>query len=224
VANEAKNRVHFFRPCGLSRRLAGFLLLALGAGLFAGCGDIFSHDKIRLGIGGHYNEGQEQFLKGKGGNMDKAIVALDGVVRDDPTYKDSLTLLGRAYYNKGQYEVSRQILQRALLVHNDDEVAWMALGMNQLQLGEDDKGIQTLQSAITLLSKASKAGYRGYPDWDGKGLVRSYISRTVIEVRKGVEAKPSLLRTCETLLARMDDEQYFQKTVGGQLQQRQDTR
>ncbi|HEX9444639.1 MAG TPA: tetratricopeptide repeat protein, partial [Candidatus Binatia bacterium] len=90
----------------VNRRFAGFLLLALAAGLLAGCGDIFSHDKVRLGIGGHYNEGQEQFLKGKGGNMDKAIVALDQVVRDDPTYKDSLTLLGRAYYNKSQYEVS----------------------------------------------------------------------------------------------------------------------
>ncbi|MGH7488858.1 MAG: tetratricopeptide repeat protein [bacterium] len=222
MANEARSR--FYRtPFDANRRLAGFLLLALAAGLLGGC-DIFSHDKIRLGIGGHYNEAQEQFLKGKTGNMDKALVALNEVVTDDPTYKDSLTLLGRAYYNKGQYEFSRQVLQRALRVNNDDEVAWMTLGMTQLQLGDDDKGMQTLQGAITLLSKASKAGYRGYSDWDSKGLVRSYISRTVIEVRKGVEAKPSLLRTCETLLARMDDEQYFQKTVGASLRQRQDTR
>ena len=224
MANEAGNRFYFYRmPGDVNRRIAGLLLLALAAGLVGGC-DIFSHDKIRLGIGGHYNEAQEQFLKGKSGSMDKAIVALDEVVRDDPTYKDSLTLLGRAYYNKGQFEVSRQIIQRALLVNKDDEVAWLTLGMTQLQVGEDEKGIQTLQGAVTLLSKASRAGYRGYADWDSKGLVRSYISRTVIEVRKGTDAKPSLLRTCETLLLRMDDEQYFQKTVGLSLRQREDTR
>jgi len=150
--------------------------------------------------------------------MDKALTALDAVVRDDPTYRDSLTLLGRAYYNKGNFEIAKQILQRALLVKKDDEIAWVALGLAQLQLGENDKGIETLQGAITLVSKVVKGatnddirGYRGYPQWDSKGLVRSYISRSAIDVRKGVEAKASLIRNGETLLTRIDEEENYQK-------------
>jgi len=181
------------------------------AGFLFGCSDVMQHDIPRVGAAGHYYEAREQFLKGRGGNMDKAIADLDGIVRQDPTYRDSLTLLGRAYYNQGTYETSRQILQRAVRVNKEDEIAWMTLGMAQLRLGEDDKGFETLQGAVTLLSKASKPGYRNYPEWDGKGLVRSYISRSVIELRKGPEAKQSLLRTCEALLARMDDEEYYQR-------------
>jgi tetratricopeptide (TPR) repeat protein len=183
-------------------------LVALG-GFLTGCS--FSHDVPRLGIGGQYNEGKDQFMKGRGGNMDIAITALNAVVREDPTYKDSLTLLGRAYYNRGNYEIAKQVLQRALLVNKDDEIAWMALGLAQLQLGEDEKGIETLQGAITLISKVSKTGYRNYPQWDSKGLVRSYISRGVVDIRKGPEAKVSLVRTCETILSRIDDEENYQK-------------
>jgi len=195
-------------------------LLLFSATLIFGCGDIFTHDIPRVGTAGRYTEAREQFLKGKGGSMEKAVTDLQPIVQDDPTYKDSLTLMGRAYYNQGSYQTSRQILQRALLVNKEDEVAWLTLGLAQLRLGEDDKGVETLQGAITLLSKVSKPGYRGFADWDAKGLVRSYISRTVIEVRKGMEAKPSLIRTCEALLSRIDDEEYYQKTYSPQLRRR----
>jgi tetratricopeptide (TPR) repeat protein len=200
------------------------MLLACLAAYTAGCGDIFTHDIPRVGTAGHYTEARQQFLKGKSGSMEKAISSLDVIVRDDPTYKDSLTLLGRAYYNQGNYEASRQIIQRALRVNKEDEIAWMTLGMAQLRLGEDEKGIETLQGAVTLVSKVSKPGYRGYDDWDAKGLVRSSISRTVVELRKGVDAKPALLRTCEGLLSRLDDEEYFQNTTGRSVRSRQDTR
>lgn len=181
------------------------------AGLLSGCSDITKHDIPRLGAAGRYTEAREQFLKGPGGDMGKAIADLDGIVRDDPTYKDSLTLLGRAYYKQGTYETSRQILQRAVRVNKEDEIAWLTLGMAQLRLGEDDKGLETLQGAVTLLSKVSKSGYRSFDEWDSKGLVRSYISRSVVELRKGPDAKQSLLRTCEALLARIDDEEYYQR-------------
>jgi tetratricopeptide (TPR) repeat protein len=197
--------------------------VALCAALLMGCGDIFRADIPRLGTAGRYTEARQQFLKGTGGSMEKAIVDLSEIVKEDPTYKDSLTLLGRAYYNQGVYETSRQMLQRALRVNKEDEIAWLTLGMAQLRLGEDDKGIETLQGAITLVSKISKPGYRSYPEWDSKGLVRSYISRSVVELRKGLDAKPSLLRTCEALLARMDDEEHFQKTAAPQMR-RQDYR
>ena len=183
------------------------------AALFLWSCGAFTHNIPRFGIGGRYNEGREQFTRGRGGDMDRAVSALEAVVQEDPTYRDSLTLLGRAYYRKGRYRDANQILQRALVVNKDDEIAWLMLGMTQLQLGEEEKGIATLKGAITLISKLAKPGYRGYEEWDVKGGVRNAISRSAFEVTKGPEAKQNILRACDTLLARMDDEENFQKNV-----------
>src|SRR5678815_4095245 len=74
--------------------------LLLVAVLIYGC----SNSLPRFGTGGRYEEGRDQFLRGRGGDMDRAVVALEAVVMADPTYKDSLTYLGRAYYRKGRYQ------------------------------------------------------------------------------------------------------------------------
>src|ERR1044071_6622499 len=68
----------------------------------------------RFGVGGKYEEGRDQFFRGKGGDVDKAVDALEFVVSKDPTYKNSMTYLGRAYYRKGRYRDAYAILQRAL--------------------------------------------------------------------------------------------------------------
>ncbi|HTN70654.1 MAG TPA: tetratricopeptide repeat protein [Methylomirabilota bacterium] len=172
-----------------------------------------THNIPRFGIGGKYTEGREQFTRGRGGDMDQAIIDLETVVKEDPSYKDSLTLLGRAYYNKKRYKDANQILQRALVVDKDDEIAWLALGMTQLQLGDDQRGIETLKGGITLVSKVAVSGYRGFPEWDIKGSVRAAIRRSAFEITKGVETKQAILSSCETLLTRMDDEENFQKNV-----------
>jgi tetratricopeptide (TPR) repeat protein len=196
------------------RSLFSAILVALNVWLISGCsGDLMPYNIAGFGIGGHYSEGKQQFLRGRGGDMDKAIIALDAVTRDDPTYRDSLTLLGRAYYNKGRYDISRQILQRAVLVNKEDEIAWLTLGIAQLQLGEDEKGFETLQGAITLVSKVSRSGYRDYPEWDSKGLVRTYIARSITDIRKGPEAKTSAIRNCETLLFRIDEEENYHRNL-----------
>ena len=172
-----------------------------------------THDIPRFGVAGRYTEGREQFTRGRGGDMDKAVAALEAVVKEDPTYKDSLTLLGRAYYRKARYQDASQILQRALVVNKDDEIAWVTLGMAQLQLGDDQRGIETLKGGITLVSKVAVLGYRNYPEWDVKGGVRAAIRRSAFEITKGVEAKQEILRSCDTLLSRMDDEENYHKNV-----------
>ena len=172
-----------------------------------------THDIPRFGIGGKYNEGREQFTRVRGGDMDKAVAALEAVVKEDPTFKDSLTLLGRAYYRKGRYQDAYQMLQRAVVVNKEDEIAWLVLGMTQLQLGDDARGIETLKGGITLVSKVAVLGYRNYPEWDIKGAVRAAIRRSAFDITKGPEAKQEILRSCETLLSRMDDEENFQKNV-----------
>ena len=167
----------------------------------------------RFGLGGRYEEGRDQFLRGKGGDVDTAVTALEYVVSRDPLYKDSLTYLGRAYYRKGRYQDAYAILQRALAVNKDDEIAWIALGITQLRLGQDEKAIETLKGGITLASKVVTQGYHNYPYWDLRGVIRSSIRRTAFLVTKGLEEKQEIISSTEILLARIDDEENFQKNT-----------
>lgn len=170
-----------------------------------------THPIPRLGTAGLYLDGRDQFLRGKGGDIDRAVNSLEAVVKVDPSYKDSLTLLGRAYYEKERYRDAYAVLQRAIAINKDDEIAWLTLGLAQLRLEQDQKGIESLQGAITLLSKVSVRGYRDYPDWDSNKQVSVAIRRCAFLVAKGVEAKTDILRSSEALLARMDDEENFQR-------------
>jgi tetratricopeptide (TPR) repeat protein len=172
-----------------------------------------THAIPRFGIGGRYEEGKEQFLRGRGGDMDRAIIVLESVVSQDPTYKDSLTYLGRAYYRKGRYQDAFMILQRALAVNKDDEIAWLALGLTQLRLGQTDAGIETLKGGVTLANGALVDGYRHYVYWDSKGTVRNTLRRSVFLLTKGAEEKDNIVQTTDRLLALIDDEMNFQRNT-----------
>jgi tetratricopeptide (TPR) repeat protein len=197
-------------------RLFALSLLALLSACALG-----SHDIPRFGIGGRYQQGKDQFLRGRGGNMDKAIAGLESVVTEDPAYKDSLTLLARAYYNRQRYKDAFLILQRALAVNKEDEIAWLVLGLTQLHLGQDESGMESLKGGITLLARSAKTGYRGYEDWDTKGNVRVALRRIVLLAMKGSDEKQDLIQATERLLARIDDEENFQ-IVDSRIQERRD--
>ena len=189
------------------RTLGSPLILIVFLLGFSAC----THDIPRLGLGGQYEEGKEQFMLGNTGNMDKAIVALETVAFKDFTYKDTLTLLGRAYYRKGRFEDAFAILQRALAIKKDDEIAWLVLGAAQLRLNQNDKGLDAMKGGITLLSKISTHGYRDYPVWDARGAIRASIQRTAFFLAKGVEAKQEIFGSLNTLLSRIDDEENYQR-------------
>ena len=186
------------------RLVTGFLLIVISSVLLFSCG---GHKIPRFGIGGTYNGARDEFLKGRAGNINKAIVALESVVRKDPTYRDTLTLLGRAYYRKRRYEDARQILKRALAVNDKDEIAWINLALIQLRMGQDQKGMETLKGGITLLNKVAKNGYRDYPFWDLNGSVRRSIRKTTFLILKGLEEKRKIIRSVENLLIVMDNEE-----------------
>ena len=194
----------------------GNSLLAIGFFLLWGC----SHAIPRFGVGGRYEEGKEQFLRGRGGDMDRAIVALESVAGEDPTYKETLTLLARAYYRKGKYEDALQVSRQALAVNKDDEIAWLVRGLTQLRLGDDEKGLETVKGAISLLSKLTANNYRGYSYWDKNGLVSVAIRRTVLSATKGLEEKENLIRNAETLLVQIDEEEHFQRIEARQERRR----
>ncbi|MBI1910340.1 MAG: tetratricopeptide repeat protein [Deltaproteobacteria bacterium] len=182
------------------------LLLALGFLLLSSC----THAIPRFGTGGRYAEGRAEVTKSHGGNIDRAIESLEAVVRQDPTYRDSLTLLARAYYKKGRYGDARQILTRAVRLNKDDEIAWLALGLAQMRLGEDQQGLETVKGALTLLGRAMRDGYREYPEWDPNRVVRTSLRRAVLMAAKGLEEKNDLVRSLEVLLDRIDDEEWRQ--------------
>jgi len=183
--------------------------LLLVAVVIFGC----SNTLPRFGTGGRYEEGRDQFLRGRGGDMDKAIVAFEAVVTVDPTYKDSLTYLGRAYYRKGRYQDAFAILQRALAVNPDNEIAWISLGMTQLQLGQNEKGIETLKSGITLASKVMVEGYHNYDKWDIRRTIQASIRRSAFLLISDSQAKDKILQSLSQLLAQVDDEENFQKNT-----------
>lgn len=164
----------------------------------------------RFGAGGRYLEAKDEITRPRGGDINKAIVNLEGIVRENPTYQDSLTLLGRAYYKRGRYQDASLILQRALAVNKDDEMAWLVLGLTQLRLGEDQKGLETLKGALTLASKEMKEYYRGFQYWDRQGKVRIALRRAVLSATKGLEEKQSLIRNVELVIASVDEEEWQQ--------------
>ena len=172
-----------------------------------------THSISRFGVGGRYEEGRDQFLRGRGGNMDTAIVALENVVSQDPTYKYSLTYLGRAYYRKGRFEDAFAVLQRAIAVDKEDEMAWIALGVTQLRLGQNDRGVESLKGGITLANKVMVDGYHNYIYWDTRGLIRASLRRSAFLLTKGVEEKENIIQSTDRLLALIDEEENFQKTT-----------
>lgn len=187
-------------------KFAEVVLVAASLWLASSC----THAIPRFGIGGRYAEGKAEVTKSRGGDLDRAILALEAVVRQDPTYEDSLTLLGRAYYKKGRYGDARQILERALVVNKEDEIAWLAFGLTQLMLGEDQKALETVKGALTLLGRAMRDGYRDYREWDPNRVVRTSLRRSVVQATKGLEDKNNLIRSLEVLLDRIDDEEWRQ--------------
>jgi tetratricopeptide (TPR) repeat protein len=145
--------------------------------------------------------------------MDIAIRALETVVSQDPLYKDSLTYLGRAYYKKHRYEDSFNILQRAVAMNKDDEIAWIALGLAQLQIGQNNQGIETLKGGITLANTAMINGYKNYLYWDTRGVIGAALRRSAFLITKGVEEKKNIIEVTDRLLAEVDDEDNFQRNT-----------
>lgn len=164
-----------------------------------------------VGTGGRYNAANLELIRVRGADLDKAIGNLQTVVQDDPTYKDSLTLLGKAYYRKGRYFDAFSITQRALAVNKDDEIAWLVFGLAQIRVGDNAKGLETVKGGLTLLGKAMREEYRGYRAWDLRGTVRSALNRAVFQALKGLEERESLIQSTEQLLIRIDEEEWAQR-------------
>ena len=182
------------------------LLCALALTLATGC-----WRPAGIGVAGKYNDAILELGKTrKGGEVNKAIVNLEYVVRKDPRYRDGLTQLGRAYYYAGRYQAAFEVLKRALVVNEKDEIGWIVMGLAQFRRGDDENGLQSFKGGLTLLAKATGEGYKDFtPEfWDFRGVVRRSLRRNIALARKGVIAKSRILVAGEDLLHRIDRELY----------------
>jgi tetratricopeptide (TPR) repeat protein len=191
-----------------------FMMSVLGFQLLFGC----SRPDWFVGVGGAYNEGKYELLRRVGGDMDKAIDRFEYIAKEDPTYRDSLTQLGRAYYRKGRYQDAHVILQRAVALNPQDDIGWLVYGISQLRLGDTARGFESVRGGLTLFNKATINGsYRNYKSWDPAGRVKASLRRAVFLAAKESEAKDELIRSVEAVLSAVDDEEFHQMFEKGLL-------
>ncbi len=190
------------------------LILGLVISLLASGCSVLDFRLPALGKAGKYKTSKKELAKPRGAGASTAVPLLEAIVKDDPFYGDTLTLLGRAYYQQRRYQAASQILQRAVLVNNEDEIAWLLLGLTQLRLGNNQQGLESLKGGLSLLyKKATKYDYLGYDSWDVNKLVQSSIRRAIFQVQKGgLENKQKLIRSGEIILVRIDNEEQYQSS------------
>lgn len=191
-----------------------FRLLASGLLIItflSGCAVLGSLRLPALGKAGKYRQGKSFLTKPRGAGVNEAVPYFEEIAKKAPTYRNTLALLGRAYYHQRRYQDSLQILQRALAVNKEDEIAWLVSGLARLRLGDEQKGLENFKGGLALLVKVSKSGYMGYDNWDLNGLVRTAIRRAILQaVKNGLGAKERLIRLGDIVLYRIDDEEAYQ--------------
>jgi len=188
------------------------LILGLVVSLLASGCSVLDFRLPVLSKAGKYRTAKKELAKPRGAGVSTAVPLLEAIVKEDPTYRDTLTHLGRGYYQQRRYQAALQILQRAVLVNKEDEIAWLLLGLTQLRLGNDQQGLESFKGGLSLLyKKATKYGYLGYESWDVNKLVQSSIRRAIFQVQKGgLENKQKLIRSGELILIRIDSEEEYQ--------------
>ena len=184
------------------------LALGIVVSLLASSCSVLDFRLPALGKAGKYRSAKRELVRPGGAGASTAVPLLEKLVKEDPFYTGALTLLGRGYYQQRRYPAASEILQRAVLVDQEDEIAWLLLGLTQLRLDNDQKGLESLKGGLSLLyKKATKYDYLGYESWDMNKVVQSSIRRAIFQVQKGgLENKQRLIRSGELILIRIDEE------------------
>jgi len=92
----------------------------------------------------------------------QAAIVLERAARAEPGKASILEALGRAYYNSGQHDRSRDVFERLLEVDPSAHYAHFALGQSLKQLGRVREARTHLRMAVAL--DPSSPLYRGALD------------------------------------------------------------
>jgi Flp pilus assembly protein TadD len=92
----------------------------------------------------------------------QAAIVLERAARAEPGKGSILEALGRAYYNSGQHERSRETFERLLEVDPSADYAHYALGQSLKQLGRPREARTHLRMAVALDPRSPL--YRGALD------------------------------------------------------------
>jgi Flp pilus assembly protein TadD len=86
----------------------------------------------------------------KGRHFAQAATVLERADREEPGKASILEALGRAYYNSGQHDRSRETFERVLEIDPSAHYAHFALGQSLKQLGRRSEARTHLRLAVAL--------------------------------------------------------------------------
>ena len=193
-----------------ARSLASLALIALDQGRSGDAAAL-----VEKALDAHSDDARVQQVAAKvyaaRGDFAQAVFHARNAVKLRPTRSEYHGLLGSLLFASGDYKGSEAVMKEAVAVDRKDELAWYALGVDQVALGESTDAIYSLDTATGLKPDDEVARIalesvvmgssplesdlrRRYSDWHvarGKELEdRSYFDQAVVEYRRALRIDP----------------------------------
>jgi tetratricopeptide (TPR) repeat protein len=121
------------------------------------------------------------------------------------------TYLGRAYYIAGKYSEARQALERAMSLHNDDNMAKLYLGLTLTRNGDRQEGLKEIEIGLRGLhdwldyvNQYAAFSYGQY--WDPSREIRTEIQNTLAMISGKDIDWQKLIASAEWVGRKMEEE------------------
>jgi tetratricopeptide (TPR) repeat protein len=186
-------------------------LLFVVMGFVSACGGVFQ-------AGSDVQSGRLAFSIG---NYQMARTYFAQAAQVDPNYVYNSDLpggsiqsyLGRADYETKRYASARRLLQQALAINKNDNVARLYLGLTLAQMGDRENGLKEIQAGlkglydwIVYVRKNFSAGNEYGQFWDQNGTIRAAIQVDLSMIASGQIDWPKLLADGASIGKQMDNE------------------
>ena len=155
------------------------------------------------------------------GNYQMARTYFTQAAQADPNYIYDSDLpggsiqsyLGRADYATGRYASARRLLQQAIVINKNDNVARLYLGLTLAQMGDRENGLKEIQAGlkgiydwIVYVRQNFSAGNQYGQFWDQNGTIRAAIQVDLNMIASGQIDWPKLLADGASIGKQMDNE------------------
>jgi tetratricopeptide (TPR) repeat protein len=155
------------------------------------------------------------------GNYQMARTYFAQAAQADPNYVYNSDLpggsiqsyLGRADYATGRYASARRLLQQAIVINKNDNVARLYLGLTLAQMGDRENGLKEIQAGlkgiydwIVYVRQNFSAGNEYGQFWDQNGTIRAAIQVDLNMIASNQIDWPKLLADGASIGKQMDNE------------------